>query len=107
MTTLTTLDILKKGRELIADPARWTKREFAKDEKGEPVLPESPSAVCFCSLGALDRVYAFGSAAAHIRANRALTEACGGSVPRFNDLHTHPEVLAAWDRAIAAEEAKQ
>lgn len=46
-----------KAWELIADPARFTKEFFAKNANGEVVDATDDSAVCFCTAGALHKVY--------------------------------------------------
>ena len=48
-------DILKRGREIISDPDRFTWQANARDEHGHEVHYESPRAVCFCALGAVLR----------------------------------------------------
>ena len=113
MSTLTTLDILKKGRELIADPARWITRTYAQSRYGADCNVLSNAATCFCSVGALCR--AAGMSVSVLEGYdgipkapyRALQKAMGDMPAEFNDTHSHALVLAAWDRAIAAEEAKQ
>lgn len=103
----TALEVLRAGRELISDPARWTQHQFAKDAAGDFVDPGSRYAVCWCSLGAFTRVNPF------ISQNRAaktlLANAMGlgwGCITKFNDNHAHDQVIAAWDRAIAMAEAQ-
>ena len=46
-----------KAYELLSDPAKWTKGDYAKDSSGEGVKPNSEKAVCWCMLGALLVVY--------------------------------------------------
>ena len=50
---ITVLEILKKARELLSDPARWTKRSWARDIYGRPRSYDEPDAACFCSVGAV------------------------------------------------------
>lgn len=96
----TTKEILIAGRALIANPENWIQQEFARDKNGMRVEEDHPEAVCFCSWGAVCRVVGH-----FIDRDSApmvyLKESMGGSVPHFNDTHTHAEVLAAWDTAIA------
>ena len=47
---------LIKAFDLISTPGKWTKGTYARDISGEEVYPDSESAVCFCSLGALMKV---------------------------------------------------
>lgn len=101
----TTLDILKRARALIEDPARWTRREYARDISGKPVGIDAAEATCWCAMGAL----------AHVSTDRfwmgepynALRTAMGNSVADFNDGCTHAEMLGAFDAAIASEEARR
>jgi hypothetical protein len=51
-----TTHTLKQVRDLLADPSRWTKGEFARNAKGKCTLYVSKDAVCFCLDGALMRV---------------------------------------------------
>ncbi len=46
-----------KAWELLSDPTKFVKRAYAKNAKGNHVLPTSPDAVCFCMLGAVEHVY--------------------------------------------------
>lgn len=122
MTQEAVLKILRAGRALIATPESWTQRSFARTKEGDPCASFSVAAVCYCSLGALNRAGgAFEEELPHNRARRLLSEEMqiaygdeeGMDEPRtaheivtyFNDNKTHAEVLAAWDRAIAKLEA--
>lgn len=102
-----TLQILIEGRELISDPKRWTQGQTALDASMQCVFPNSQKAVCWCSLGALAKVIDVDSSellADHVNAHDArheLSNAMGERVWAFNDRHTHEQVLAAWDQAIA------
>lgn len=50
------LHILQGARDMIADPAKWTKGALARDAAGEPTgFMSRRNPVCFCSLGALTR----------------------------------------------------
>jgi hypothetical protein len=95
---MNTVQILIAARALIANSENWTKRFMARDKDGKPVRSTVPEAVCWCALGALRRICGstFGEPA------EILNEEMGFSITAFNDLHTHAEVLAAFDRAIAA-----
>lgn len=95
-----TVEVLKAARELISDPAHWTKGRFARTEKGSPINYESPSAVCFCSAGALMRV-TWGDIKIYQSALEIMIAEMDGNIFGFNDLHTHPEILDRFDAAIA------
>jgi len=90
------LMLLIRGREYISDPSRWCQGSF---KRGEAV----------CSLGAIyqcadiigeSKGSLIWDTAACCGANEAL-RARMGCIPEFNDTHSHAEVLAMWDAAIA------
>lgn len=107
---MNTLEILKTARKLIDTPARWTKGVVARDQFGIKTDPSSEAAVCWCSIGALLR--AIGSDGPE--ADRLIKESASKLrkaahcivIGAWNDEVTHPEVLAAFDTAIATEEAR-
>lgn len=43
--------------ELFEDKSRWTQGTMARDTNGKMLPSEDPSAVCWCLLGGLDKVY--------------------------------------------------
>lgn len=97
------IDRYKAVRKLISLPERWTQGEYAKDVQGYPVKPKTMEAVCFCTLGALERV-------AHDRVERRqmqkyltriATEETGLDLVELNDTSTHEEIIAFFDRAIS------
>lgn len=94
------VDILRRGRERIATPDKWTKGAAARTSTGRRCMETSPRAVCWCMIGAINaELGGLGW-----RAVEPAREALGvGYVPRFNDnpATTHADVLAAFDRAIA------
>lgn len=96
-------DLLKAARALIAEPERWTQGACARDTSGRACTTVSPHAVRYDTIGALD---AAGSDDRNYNeARRALLVAIGDPVcglSGWNDTHTHAEVLAGWDAAIAA-----
>ena len=102
-------EILQGIRELIRDPAHWTRGVIARDAAGREVLMTSPQAVAFCLSGALHR----------FEATHPGTDVMGAvwqplmemihhrykcPMPEFNDTHSHAEVLAVLDEAISAQE---
>lgn len=46
-----------KIHKLFEDPAKWTEQVWARDKDGRHVLPENPTAVCWCLGGAVDYCY--------------------------------------------------
>jgi hypothetical protein len=107
-----TLQILKEARALISDPERWTQGEDARDEDGLPVHPDDSDAVCWCTLGALHRAAAGTDDFSVFREIQKAVEAFPGIrsqahyAAKFNDAHTHAEVLAMFDAAISAKERR-
>lgn len=97
-----TKENLIAARKLIEKPENWTKRYYARNKEQEEVPVLSRDAVCFCSIGALAKASGEGLGVEGNDAYQALARRMGVSVSRFNDTHTHVEVLAKFDEAIAA-----
>lgn len=106
---MTTLEVLTAAREKIAAPEHWTQEAFARrmpdedegQEVGDDIDPCKPNAVCWCATGAIAAVQ--GASAPEW--GDLLTQAFGmtdSELERFNDSHAHPEVLALFDKAVAA-----
>jgi hypothetical protein len=101
---MNTLEILKAGRALIADPKNWCQGTLAKNNLGEDTDPLYYDACCWCSVGALRKAVgdghtSTGEAQAHLY--RALPEGLDDmAIVTFNDTQTHAKVLAMWDKAI-------
>jgi hypothetical protein len=102
---MSTKEILIKARAIISDEKNWTQGVKARDVEGNAVSSSTPTAVCFCSIGAVERAGAFSHAATRYYALRYLARAsCDSGYPRisdFNDNSSHAEVLAMFDKAIA------
>lgn len=100
----TDLEVLKAARDLISDEKRWTKFTFGKNESGD-FLDESDitKAVCFCGSGAI--LYCGGTlyGLAYRTLAKSMESEC---ICDFNDSHTHAEVLAKFDEALASMEAE-
>lgn len=109
------LTIVKKVRELVADPARWARGAYVRDQDFKPVGLQSADETCsFCINGA----WAYVSNENRLIGNHPLDRVLADCVPArwnnrdgtvdsagFNDDATHEEVLAALDCAIAKMEA--
>lgn len=78
-----------KVSELLATPARWTQGTMARNDRGQPVYPDSKSAVCWCLVGAVAKCYT--SHSDHIRVMGKLKEHMS-VVSIYNDTHTFEEV---------------
>lgn len=102
---MNTLEVLRKARELISDPARWTQGEIARDTDGVTVHADHRLAVCWCAIGAVKHAAQHMGVHDVYKVFDALDQtAPGGLVVQFNDdpATTHDDVLAMFDRAIAA-----
>jgi len=103
---MTTVEVLKKARELLARDG-WTKYALARDAGGHIAHLSDPDAAKFCAAGAIKRVAwdaydgygeLFASAVAAVEAR------ChGASITYMNDTAFGVEfVLARFDEAIHA-----
>ena len=114
-------EILKRAREIISDPLRWTKGAFARDPEGfdldsEEAYSADLASCSFCSIGAVKR--AMGPHASSTlyelekNTKKFLYKSVFGphvSTASFNDSPstTHQDVMAAFDRAIAEAESSE
>lgn len=106
------LSLLVAARKKIESPSTWTQGANARDAAGYPCEANSEHAVCFCSYGAIDAASAtkfdtvvkFRAAGALYDAARSMERVVG--VAEYNDGHSHAEVLALFDAAIAEARAK-
>lgn len=90
---MTVISDLRAARALIEDRANWAQG----DNTGDPGYLITRAVAPWCAGTALHGVGADHSA------YQALREAIGNnSIADWNDSHTHAEVLAGFDRAIAA-----
>lgn len=95
-----TSEILIAAKALIDTPEKWTRGSFARDSENYHVDFYSKDAVCYCSLGALYKSQQGIHSLEAALAKRHLWYAAGESIAEYNDTHTHPEVMAVWDKAI-------
>jgi hypothetical protein len=100
---MTTLETLKAARKKITPRKSWIKKALAEDSRGADVDAWQPEACRWCSAGALLAVC--GNWNWEYDAAVQALEYRMGVISRFNDTHTHKEVLAAFDEAIAKLEA--
>lgn len=104
---MNTVEVLEAARDLISQPERWTQGVYARSATDVPSDVESMEACKFCSVGAVLRVCGLASRDAMSPGQRALV-ALGGvtHILRFNDKHTHSEVLDAFNKAIGRAKAE-
>ena len=105
-------ELLIKAKAVIADPKHWTQGWYAQDANGYSTEPSTPNAVCWCSVGALEKVaYEEDTYSTRFAAKRCLFEVSSeygySGITDFNDNSSHETVMKAWDKAIKlAEEAE-
>jgi hypothetical protein len=99
-------ELLIAAKALIEDPKHWTTGALARDKDGNVTSSQGEEAVCFCSWGAFNKIE---QATNDERAAEAASEYLRLAVPDgsrmpavYNDSHTHEQVMAMWDAAIAA-----
>ena len=107
-------EVLRAARAKIKKAENWTKGAYARDAAGKFVYAVETEAHSFCSLGACRTVvfdkHGDGDELVYEGAKRALKRELlrdgEQEIADFNDTHSHAEVLALFDRAIAAAEAR-
>lgn len=102
---MTTKEILVAAKALIEKPEAWTRGVLARDAAGFEADVRSPAATCFCASGAIMRTTYDDME--RRGAWDAFHAAIGEDSPlltTWNDNHGHAEVLAMFDKAIAAAE---
>jgi len=104
---VTTLEILRGMRELLAEESRWTREYYGRYRDGEGCTNGyDDGACCWCLMGAAEKVSGERDPG---RIERVFIKVLGGrtsgDIFTWNDApeRTHAEILAALDRAIALE----
>jgi len=92
-----------KVKELLADPARWTQGEFARNADGCKTSSDDDHAVCWCLSGAIKKCYP-DLKEREKAANKlidVLPENYDGAIGIyiFNDSSTHAEVMKLLEEA--------
>lgn len=100
---------LRAAKKLIDSPEKWIQGDYYD-------LPgDAKNSVCFCSLGAIQRVYVDSDTPLmgdlnreSLYLERALheLEVLEGDIPTFNDTHNHEEVMQMFDKAIEIAESE-
>lgn len=96
---MTVVTLLQEARALISEEYHWTQRHYARDIQGVFTDPSGADAVCWCATGALLQIAS--DSTKFKDAEDVLSRVTDLSVPIYNDTHTHSEVLAKFDEAIA------
>jgi len=98
-------DVLRAARAKIAEPEHWAKGADALNAAGKWADPLSADAVSWCAIGALGVSGRYWMQACDLMES-LLPDSCDRDVARFNDdpTTTHADILALFDRAIAAAE---
>lgn len=91
-------EIFTEAFALVRDERTWTTGTQARNRMGREVRPRSPEAVCWCSVGAINRFWNSENTDERYAVIIAL-ESEVDAIAKFNDTHTHAEVVAAWERA--------
>ena len=102
---MTIRDVLITARERITDPRRWCQGALAKDAFGNRVSPVKHNAVRWCAAGACDATAGLMNAQSNAAVNALACELYDKSLVSYNDRPetTHADILALYDRAIAAQ----
>jgi hypothetical protein len=100
---MTTHEVLVRARNLISDEKDWCKGGLARSQND----PEAPRCGAISPSGRRRVPSLVGwteSAFAYVATRRAMGRVlgCGPAIEKWNDSHSHAEVLAAFDKAIAA-----
>ena len=98
--------------DLVSNSDTWTKGVWARDKDGKTVSYTEPTAVCFCSLGAMakagwlnsatwrglsaETVMMFDAQAHDIKVGKPRTNI--DLIGIYNDASEHAEVVAWWER---------
>lgn len=100
------LQALREARALIQDPERWTRGVLARDANGREVDEHADAAVCWCLEGAVARVCAQSGCGFYEAWGPVRSAAAFVPLAEFNDSHSHADVLAVLDKAIARLESE-
>lgn len=99
------IELLEKAKALIGNPDNFTTGVWARNIEGVGIRPESPNAVCFCTLGALRRIERDTKAGeetlyqAEVELSQ-YTNAYNLPIPIFNDDHGHTAVMNMFNYTI-------
>jgi hypothetical protein len=126
-------EFLRRAKGVIDTPEKWVKGKFAVSAKGNEVEPAGRAACAWCSIGAVRKKIQTLPMGTSFEANQTRETEClmtaflidavgewcrrnpGNGHPgkevieitRFNDDHTHEQVMEMWDIAIELAEASE
>lgn len=105
LEALEALDTLRAARDLIARPEHWTQEAAARTDTGAEVPAKDPYATKWCLWGACQYTAPYGPALRDALTLLEITvpEVHRVGVTKFNDTHTHKQVLRVLDRTIKNE----
>lgn len=99
------------AKALIDSPEKWIQNDLARTADGLKCCATQKEAACFCSMGAwvnylgeqaTDGAREGAIAHALYAAAQRVSGDADDNIVRYNDSHSHAEVMAVWDDAIAA-----
>jgi len=93
--------VLQDAKQVLVGAGNRSIGSYATDKNGFSVAVNSPTAVCFCAIGAVRRVTkGLTYSVVTNQVMPILRNNMGGNIVKFNDNSTYEEVLAAFDVAI-------
>lgn len=98
---MTTLEILRAARALIAQPGKHCTGHAAADAEGNEVAATAPEARSWCSYGALECLSPFAWHGAASELSITARDLHGKPPSTVNDTTDLPTVLAMFDATIA------
>jgi hypothetical protein len=101
MPKLTVLETLIVARKKIRFRKHWVQGDYARGKSGRSVEPAGQAAVCFCLAGAVLAVPYGDRGGAIERLRTRARELYRVPPERFNDTHSHKEVLGFLDTVIS------
>lgn len=102
----TVADVVREVRNLLADPDRWTQGDFAQNAMGDAVPAWANEAVCWCLVGAIEKVCDESEDVTEYEIETALRDFSGWDpISSFNDNNPHAQVVTMLDRFLENEEA--
>jgi hypothetical protein len=92
---------LIKALDFIDVPGQWTQRVYARDKSGNEVNPNSKKAMCFCSLGIIERICNDGNESYNLsRAAYILYDSCIDTINDKAETQFDEKMTGMWLGAI-------